>query len=102
MWEHLLQLAVTLVGVFGSTTAWKFWERRLAMKAKEDSEVRKSEREDHVTVRDDLRERVTSLEAKLEAEYREKVDLLKMMADLKAEVAVLRTKLEMMTMRGNH
>jgi predicted nuclease with TOPRIM domain len=45
---------------------------------------------------------VTSLEAKLEAEYREKVELLKMMGELKAEVAALRTKLELMTMRGNH
>lgn len=100
--QHALQLLATVAAVFGSATAWKFYERWLGQRAKEASEVRRGEREDHVTVRDDLRERVTSLEAKLEAEYREKVELLKMLGDLRAEVASLRTKLELLTMRGNH
>jgi hypothetical protein len=100
--QHALQLLATVAAVFGSATAWKFYERWLGQRAKEASEVRRGEREDHVTLRDDLRERVTSLEAKLEAEYREKVELLKMLGDLRAEVAALRTKLELITMRGNH
>lgn len=100
--QHALQLVATAAAVFGSATAWKFYERWLGQRAKEASELRRGERDDHVTLRDDLRERVTSLEAKLEAEYREKVELLKMMGELKAEVAALRTKLELMTMRGNH
>lgn len=100
--QHALQVVATVLAVFGSATAWKFYERWLAQRAKEASEVRRGERDDHVTLRDDLRERVTSLETKLEAEYREKVELLKMLGELKAEVAALRTKLELMTMRGNH
>ena len=99
-WQHTLQLGATVVAVFGSATAFKFYERWLGQRAKEASEVRRGERDDHVTLRDDLRERVTSLEAKLEAEYREKTELLRMLGDLKAEVAALRTKLEMMTIRG--
>ena len=98
--QHALQVVATVLAVFGSTTAFKFYERWLAQRAKEASEVRRGEREDHVTLRDDLRERVTSLEAKLEAEYREKTELLRMLGDLKAEVASLRTKLELLTMRG--
>ncbi len=101
-WQHMLQLVATIAAVFGSATAFKFYERWLGQRAKEANEVRRGERDDHVTLRDDLRERVTSLEAKLEAEYREKTELLRMLGDLKAEVAALRTKLELMTMRGNH
>lgn len=96
-WEAFAQVALTLVGVMTSTTAWKFYERRAASKAREDSEVRKNAHDDHVTLRDDLRERVASLETKLEAEYREKVDLLKALAELKAQVAELKTKLELMS-----
>ena len=96
-WEAFTQVALTLLGVMSSTTAWKFYERRVASKAREDSEVRKNAHDDHVTVRDDLRERVASLETKLEAEYREKVDLLKSLAELKAQVAELKTKLELMS-----
>lgn len=59
--------------------------------------MRKGERDEHNAVRDDLRERVATLESKLEAEYREKFDLLKAIADLKAEVASLRTKLELLS-----
>ena len=96
-----IQLAFTLLtslaGVLGSNTAWKFYEKRTASKAREDSEVRKNAHEDHVTLRDDLRDRVSSLENKLESEYREKVDLLKAIAELKAQVAELKTKLELMS-----
>ena len=98
MGAQILQLLVTVVGVFGSTAAFRFYDRRAARQAKEEAEMRKGEREDHNAVRDDLRERVASLESKLEAEYREKFDLLKAIADLKAEVASLRTKLELLSL----
>lgn len=98
MGDHLLQLLITVISVLGSTTAFRFYDKRASRKAKEEAEMRKDEREDHNAVRDDLRERVASLESKLEAEYREKFDLLKAIADLKAEVASLRTKLELLSL----
>ena len=97
MGASALQLLLTVVGVFGSTTAFRFYDRWASRKAKEEAEMRKVERDDQNSVRDDLRERVASLESKLEAEYREKFDLLKAIADLKAEVASLRTKLELLS-----
>ncbi len=97
MGEQLLQLLMTVIGVLGSTTAFRFYDRRAARRVKEEADMRKGERDDHNAVRDDLRERVASLESKLEAEYREKFDLLKAIADLKAEVASLRTKLELLS-----
>ncbi len=98
--QPVFNLLASFVGVLGSTAAWKFWERRAAARARLDGEMRRGERDDHVTVRDDLRERVASLETKLEAEYREKIELLKVVGDLKAEVAALRTKLDLITVRG--
>ena len=98
MGEQLLQLLMTVVGVFGSTAAFRFYDRKAARKMKEEADMRKGERDDHNAVRDDLRERVASLENQLEAEHREKVDLLKAIADLKAEVASLRTKLELLAL----
>lgn len=96
-WETWAPVIVTVAGVLGSNTAWRFYDKRAATKAREDSEVRKNAHEDHVTLRDDLRERVASLENKLESEYREKFDLMKSIAELKAQVAELKTKLELMS-----
>ena len=96
-WETWAPVIATVAGVLGSNAAWRFYDKRAAVKAREDSEVRKNAHEDHVTLRDDLRERVTTLESKLENEYREKFDLLKSIAELKAQVAELKTKLELMS-----
>ena len=96
-WETWIPVIVTVAGVLGSNAAWRFYDKRAASKAREDGEMRKNAHEDHVTLRDDLRERVSSLESKLESEYREKVDLLKAIAELKAQVAELKTKLELMS-----
>jgi len=74
----------------GGAGAWKYYERRLEI-------ARQKEREEEQQVhlfRDDLRERVTVLETKLEEALKREVSLLEEIRKLSETVAALKVEIE--------
>ena len=73
--DNYVQIIITIVGVLGSASIWKYLEARLKVK----SEEKKSEAEnnDGVQYRDDLKNRVRNLEAMLANSSDEKDELRK-------------------------
>ena len=90
--QEYTQIIVTIVGVIGSASVWKYLEVRLKNKANE----RKIEFEnnDGVQYRDDLKHRVRNLEAMLSNSSEEKDELRKQVLDLVAEVHALRVEVD--------
>lgn len=90
--ESWVQILVTIIGVLGSASIWKYLEARLKSKAEE----RKTElqNDDGVQYRDDLKNRVRNLEALLAQSSDEKDDLRNQVLALTQEVSALRVKVE--------
>lgn len=90
--DNITQIAVTLATVLGSAGVWKFAEARLRVKAQQ----RKNETENSDTVqyRDDLKNRVSNLEALLAQSSDEKDELRDKVLALTEEVSALRIKVE--------
>ncbi len=90
--EQYTQIIVTIVGVLGSASIWKYLEARL--KAKSESKKVELENNDGVQYRDDLKNRVRNLEAMLANSSDEKDELRKQVLDLVAEVHSLRVEVD--------
>jgi len=90
--EQYTQIIVTIVGVLGSASIWKYLEARL--KAKNESKKVELENNDGVQYRDDLKNRVRNLEAMLASSSDEKEELRKQVLDLVAEVHSLRVEVD--------
>mgnify|MGYP000238791974 CR=1 FL=1 len=86
--EGYVQIIITIVGVLGSASVWKYMEARL--KAKSAEKQTDLNNNDTVQFRDDLKARVTRLEELLE-ESNSKV------LTLTAEVHQLRTEVKFLT-----
>ena len=82
-------IIVTLIGVLGSASIWKYMEIRLRSKL----DVRKNEN-DTVQFRDDLKQRVKNLEALLNESGKEKDELREQVLALTAEVNSLRVEVD--------
>ena len=81
--ESIWTVLITVVGVLGSASAWRFYEKR-SMRKERDEEF----------IRHDCKDRISKLEALLDASAREKDDLRNLVLKLTAEVAELRVKVE--------
>ena len=90
--EQYTQIIITVVGVLGSASIWKFLELRLKTNAQ--SKKNKLENSDTVQYRDDLKNRVRNLESMLAHSSEEKDELRQQVLDLVAEVHSLRVKVE--------
>jgi predicted nuclease with TOPRIM domain len=90
--EQYTQIIVTIVGVLGSASIWRYLEARL--KAKNESKKVELENNDGVQYRDDLKNRVRNLEAMLASSSDEKDELRKQVLDLVAEVHALRVEVD--------
>jgi hypothetical protein len=90
--DSWVQIVITIAGVLGSASVWKYLEARL----KSRSEDRKFETEnsDGVQYRDDLKNRVRNLEALLAQSSDEKDELRNQVLQLTQEVSALRVKVE--------
>ena len=86
--EGYVQIIITIVGVLGSASVWKYMEARLRSKAKEKQNDLNNN--DTVQFRDDLKARVTRLEELLE-------DSSSKVLTLTAEVNQLRTEVKFLT-----
>ena len=86
------QVLITLVGVLGSASVWKYMEMRLKTKA----EYKKQNHENNDTVqfRDDLKTRVKNMEALLAKAGDEKDELRAQVLALTAEVHALRVEVD--------
>lgn len=90
--EQYTQIIITIVGVLGSASIWKYLEARL----KANSENKKVELENNsdVQYRDDLKNRVRVMESLLAKSSDEKDTLRDQVLELVAEVNALRVKVE--------
>jgi peptidoglycan hydrolase CwlO-like protein len=84
--ENLYSVLITAISVLGGTTAFRFYEKR-AMRKERDDEF----------IRHDCKDRISKLEALLEASSKEKDDLRTMVLHLTKEVAALSVKVEFLT-----
>ena len=82
MWSVL----VTAITVLGGTTAFRYYEKR-AMRREQDDDF----------IRHDCKDRISKLEALLEASAKEKDDLRNLVLKLTSEVAELRVKVEFLS-----
>lgn len=87
-----VQIIVTIVGVLGSASIWKYLEARL--KARSEDKKINIENNDGVQYRDDLKNRVRNLETLLATSSDEKEELRKQVLGLVEEVSALRIKVE--------
>jgi hypothetical protein len=85
MWSVL----ITAITVLGGTSAFRFYEKRAMHRERDDD-----------FIRHDCKDRISKLEALLEASAREKDDLRSLVLKLTAEVAELRVKVEFLN-KGN-
>ena len=88
--QNFISVMITAITVLGSTAAWSFYEKRMKLRFQED---REDERQQHL-FRDDLRERVAVLEAKLETSYKEREELQSEFRKLSEATAAMRVEID--------
>ena len=84
--ENMYSVLITAITVLGGTTAFRFYEKR-AMRKERDDEF----------IRHDCKDRISKLEALLDASSKEKDELRSMVLNLTKEVAALSVKVEFLT-----
>jgi predicted nuclease with TOPRIM domain len=90
--DEYIQIIVTIIGVLGSASIWKYMEARL--KARSENKKIDIENNDGVQYRDDLKNRVRNLESLLAQSSDDKDELRNQVLTLTAEVNALRVKVE--------
>jgi hypothetical protein len=84
--SNLWTVLLTAITVLGSTSAFRYYERRALHKERDDD-----------FIRHDCKDRISKLEALLEESAREKDDLRSLILKLTSEVAELRTKVDFLS-----
>ncbi len=84
--ENIYSVLITAITVLGGTGAWRYYEKRALNKERDDE-----------FIRHDCKDRISKLEALLDASSKEKDDLRNMVLTLTKEVAALSVKVEFLT-----
>ena len=84
--ENMYSVLITAITVLGGASAWRFYEKKADNRQK-----------DEEFIRHDCKDRISKLEALLEASSKEKDDLRSMVLNLTKEVAALSVKVEFLT-----
>ena len=84
--ENIYSVLITAITVLGGTGAWRYYEKRALTKERDDE-----------FIRHDCKDRISKLEALLDASSKEKDDLRNMVLALTKEVAALSVKVEFLT-----
>jgi hypothetical protein len=84
--DSIYTVLITAVTVLGSTSAWRFYEKRSEAKRNDDN-----------FMRNDCRERVAKLEKLLLESSDEKDEMRKIILELTAQVSELKVKVEFLT-----
>jgi hypothetical protein len=87
--SNLWTVLITAITVLGSTSAFRYYEKRALHKERDDD-----------FIRHDCKDRISKLEALLEESSREKDDLRNLILKLTSEVAELRTKVDYLTLEN--
>lgn len=90
MEQQVYTIIITLLTVLTSTAAWKFYERKLNLKAKKEE----NNTLDGRLFRDDLRERIVKLETLLVESSKEKDKMRENIVVLTAQVSKLEVEVE--------
>jgi hypothetical protein len=90
MEQQIYTIIITLLTVLTSTAAWKFYEKKLNLKAKKDEDNSKDGR----LYRDDLRDRVLKLETLLGESSKEKDKMRENIVSLTSQVSRLEVEVE--------
>jgi hypothetical protein len=88
--ENYTTIIVTAVTVLGSTGAWTYYKNKLKLKY----EIKKEDKSDQNLYRDDLRERVTILETKLDEERNAKQKTTEEVIELRTKLTEYKVRLE--------
>jgi len=88
--SNLWTVLITAITVLGSTSAFRYYERRAIHKEKDED-----------FIRHDCKERIAKLEALLEESASEKDDLRNLILKLTSEVAELRIKVDFLTQEND-
>ncbi len=88
--QQLYTIFITLITVLTSTAAWKFYEKRMLLKAKQEKDGQK----DSELFRDDLRERIVKLETLLQESAKEKDKMRENIIILTAQVSKLEVEVD--------
>jgi hypothetical protein len=86
----LYTVFITAISVLGGTAAWRFYERRAMHRERDDD-----------FIRHDCKDRISKLEALLDAAGKEKDEMRAQILELVAEVAALRTEIKYLTDKNN-
>jgi uncharacterized protein HemX len=86
--DSITTVIVTVVTVLFSAGAWKFYEVKMKLKAKNTED----QKNDHNMYRDDLRDRVKRLEQLLQQSSEEKDEMRNQILSLTKEISELRVK----------
>ena len=84
--ESIWTVLITVVGVLGSASAWKFYEKR-SMRKERDEEF----------IRHDCKDRISKLEALLQASSKEKDEMRQTILKLTQQVAELSVKVDFLS-----
>jgi septal ring factor EnvC (AmiA/AmiB activator) len=84
--ENIYSVLITAITVLGGASAWRFYEKKADNRQK-----------DEEFIRHDCKDRISKLEALLEASSKEKDELRSMVLNLTKEVAALSVKVEFLT-----
>jgi hypothetical protein len=88
--ESYTTVIVTVATVLGSTGAWSYYQHKLKLKY----DTKKEDKSDQNLYRDDLRERVAILEAKLDVERLEKQKTTEEVIELRTKLTEYKVRLE--------
>ena len=88
--ESIWTVLVTIVTVLGSTSAWKYYEKRAEAKKDDDNFIKQ-----------DCRDRISKLEALLQESADEKERLRSTILELTEKVAALTVKVEYLQKENN-
>jgi|TARA_R110000796_G_scaffold124037_2_gene238447 hypothetical protein len=96
--DPIVQIVITVIGVLGSASIWKYLEARL--KDKSNKRSLELQNDDGVQYRDDLKNRVKIMESLLAKSSDEKDTLRDQVLALVAEVNTLRVKVEFLELEN--